>query len=227
MKPTLGYFGVVATFVALSLGACGDDAADLPPGNLALSWLVGTSNCAAVGVETVAVIVDGSDSVIQTYDCNEEGALLTDLQAGAYTVRLRGEDSLGVERFGVTVQGVEVRSGGTTTVPTVRLLPIPAVILVSWYFDNGRMCTQNDVDSVELILWDGVIPEVTLVAPCSDAESAIEIEQAGAYEVEVAGRDADGLVTFRGQSDVVVNYGDDVLVEVRLEPRSGGISTRE
>ncbi len=212
-------FSWILTLLATTLFACGDDGADLPPGNVTVSWAVGTSGCDTLGVESVAVMVEGgerNESVVRSFACTDGGATVTGLTPGAYRVTLRGRDSLGVDRFGGEAPRIDVRSGGTTTLGTVVLSALPASIEVSWYFENGRMCAQNGATGVRIILFDDEYVDATLETDCANAIAVLEGIQAGSYIVDVSALDELGTATHSGQDQLVIDRGDRTGVEIRL-----------
>jgi hypothetical protein len=201
------------------LTACSDEPAELPRGSIQVSWLVGTGGCDASGVADVAVVLNGGESgtSIRTYSCNQGQATLTDLEPGTYDISLRARDSAGVGRFGGTASNVVVRSEGTTTVPTVRLNALPATIQVTWYFENGRFCAYNNVETVEITLFEDEYEIYSTSVACDAGEAFLEDQQADTYIVDLLGRDPDGLARYNGQDEVTVNRGDSVAVELRLD----------
>jgi hypothetical protein len=215
-------FVLLPTLVAalgLTAVGCGDDTGSLPPGNLSIHWLVGSSDCERAGVTTIAVFLTGERALgtdVRTFDCRDGGALLTGLRPGVYSLSFRGRDANNVDRFGGEVTGVEVRSNGTTTVQTVRLSALPAEMRVTWYFENGRMCAFNGVANVEIVLYRAEYEIFSTVVPCIDALVELQDIQADTYDVEVLGLDDGGRARFVGQEQVQVGRGDRATVEVRL-----------
>ena len=214
------FFLVIVLGMAVST-ACGDDGENLPAGNLRVNWLVGTSGCDQLGVETVAVLIEGgelSGTNVRTFQCGETSATITALPAGIYNLTLRGRDGAGVDRFEGTYRNAEVRSGGTTTVPTIRLTALPATIDVTWYFDNGRMCAHNDIDVIGITLFEDEYEVLTAQADCALGVITIDEVPANTYIVDVVARDFEGIIQFNGQEEVEVDRGDLADLEVRLLP---------
>ena len=211
--------------VSLTAVGCGEDPADLPPGQIAVSWLVGTSGCAASNIDTVAIfLADGSAATtVHTFDCEDGevgrggGVTISSVQPGTYDLVLRGRDTNGFDRFGASYSNVVVRSEGTASVSTVRLSALLATIRVSWYFDNGRLCDYNDVETIEATLFQGEYVEQTQSAPCDSGEMEIDDIEAGSYIVDLVGRDGTGRLVYNGQDSVVVDKGDYAEADIRLD----------
>jgi hypothetical protein len=216
-------FALIPTLLAaLGLVAvgCGDDGSSLPPGNVNLHWLVGSSGCAQARIETIAVFITGERALgtdVRTFACRDNGALLTGLPPGVYDFSLRGRDAQSVDRFGGELRGVEVRSNGTTTPGSVRLSALPAELRVSWYFENGRMCSFNRVATVDVVLFEDEYEIYSTSAECAAAEIELTDVQADTYVVDVLGLDEGGRAMYAGQQEVTVDRGDRVSVEVRLQ----------
>ena len=214
------FFLVIVLGIAAS-AACGDEGDNLPSGNLAVSWLVGTSGCDQLGVETVAVLIEGgelSGTNVRTFQCGETSATISGLPPGIYDLTLRGRDAAGVDRFQGIYRNAEVRSGGTTTVGTIRLTALPATIDVTWYFDNGRMCAHNDVDLIGITLFEDEYEVLTAQADCALGGMTIDEVPANSYIIDVVARDSDGIIQFNGQEEIEVDRGDIADLEVRLLP---------
>ena len=213
-------------FLAIVLGiatnaACGGEGEDLPTGNLTVNWLVGTSGCEQLGVATVAVLLEGgelSGTNVRTFQCGETSATITALPAGIYDLTFRGRDSAGVDRFQGVYRNAEVRSGGTTTVPTVRLTALPATIDVTWYFDNGRMCAHNGIDVIGITVFEDEYEVLTGQADCALGVMTIDDVPANSYIIDVVARDSAGIIQFNGQEEIEVDRGDVSQLEVRLLP---------
>jgi hypothetical protein len=215
---------LVASLAALG---CGEDPEDLPPGQIAVSWLVGTSGCTASNIDKVAIfLADGSSATtVHTFDCEDGevggggggGVVISSVRPGTYDLVLRGRDADGFDRFGATYANVVVRSEGTASVSTVRLSALRATIRVSWYFDNGRLCDYNDVETVEATLFEDEYIELTQSAPCDAGLMEIEDIEAGSYTVDLVGRDDAGRLLYNGQDSLVVDKGDYAEADIRLD----------
>lgn len=219
-------FFVLVAVGALLIAGCGDDQAALPPGSVSVNWLVGTSGCSGLSVDTVAVLIEGgelSGTNVRTYPCSAGEATLSGLAPGVYDLTLRGQDQQGVDRFEGEARNVDVRSGGITSVPTVRLTALPAVIDVTWYFDNGRMCAHNEIETVGITLFQDEYEVLTGEAPCQDAAMTIDQVPANTYVIDLVARDASGNIQFNGQESLVVERGDQTAIEVRLLPLRTGV----
>jgi hypothetical protein len=217
MKQTLSI--VLFALVGANMVGCGDETASLPAGSMQLSWLVGTGGCEASAVETVAVylhreVAAGTD--LRTFACSDGEALIDGLEPGIYTISIRGRDAAGVDRFGDEQDSLEVRSSGTTTVPTFRLSALPARVVVSWYFENGRLCSFNEVSTIDIVLFEDEYEIYADTFGCDAGEAELLDIQADTYIVDVVARDESGMALFSGQEEVTVDRGDQSIVEIVL-----------
>lgn len=212
---------LVVALVAVLSAACGGEGDDLPPGSLTVNWLVGTSGCGQLGVDTVAVLIEGGElqgTNVRTFQCDQSSATISGLPPGIYNLTLRGADATGVDRFEGAYTNVEIRSGGTTSTPTVRLTALPANIEITWYFDNGRMCTHNGVDTIGITFFEDEYEVLTATANCASGGMLIDEVPANSYIVDLVGRDSEGIIQFNGQEELIVDRGDNTELEVRLLP---------
>jgi hypothetical protein len=211
--------GLMASVLGLLAAACSDEPAALPGGAMQLSWLVGTGGCEASGVDTVGVALVGGSSTTPTvysYPCGQGSVTLSDLAPGTYDVSLYGNDPSGVARFGGQASNVQVRSEGTTTVATIRLSALPARIDVAWYFENGRLCSYNNVEDIEITLFRDEYEIFSTTSECGPGTLLLEDIQADTYVIDLLGRDSQGVARFNGQDEVIVERGDTAQVEIRL-----------
>lgn len=180
-------------------------------GQVEVSWQVGPSGCEASGVTEVDVEVGG---VGGTYDCGADRATLT-VPAGTHILSLSGIDAGGVARYGGETP-VTVIGGQTSRVPTVVLGALPAAVTASWYFDNGRLCSQNGVEQIDMTVFDEDFIEDTSVAPCDSGELTIDGLRSGVFVISLVGRDASQQITFQGETQVTLEKGDHSIVEIPL-----------
>lgn len=180
-------------------------------GEVEVSWQVGSAGCAASGVTEIDVQLGG---VGGTYDCLAESAVLT-APAGSYPVTLTGIDAGGTPRYGGE-STVTVIGGQRVAVPTIVLGALPARVTASWYFENGRLCSQNGVDQIDMTIFEDDFIVDNKVGPCDEGELTIEEVQTGAYIISLLGRDLNGSATYLGEAQVTLEKGDDKYVEVML-----------
>lgn len=180
-------------------------------GQVEVSWQVGPSGCEASGVTEVDVEIGG---VGGTYDCLAERAVLT-VPAGSHLLSLTGVDAEGHARYGGEA-AVTVIGGQKSAVPTVVLGALPASVTASWFFANGRLCSQNGVEQVEMTVFDDDFIEDTSVAPCDSGELTIDGLRSGAFVISLVGRDASQQITFQGESQITLEKGDHSVLEIQL-----------
>lgn len=206
-----GWFSVVA----LASGCVVVKEPETPPGpgtgEVQVSWQVGAAGCEASGVTQIEVDVGG---VGGTYDCASESALLT-VPAGSYPIDLVGLDVGGAPRYGGQTT-VTVISGQRVAVPTVILGALPASVTASWYFENGRLCSQNGVNEIDVTIFEDDFIVDSTSGPCDAGQLTIDQVQAGTYVISVLGRDANGSATFIGEQQITLEKGDSSSVDVTL-----------
>ncbi|MEQ1504427.1 MAG: hypothetical protein ABMB14_19455 [Myxococcota bacterium] len=182
-------------------------------GSVDVSWQVGPQGCEAAGVTDIAVDIGG---VGGSFACDDEAASI-DVPAGSYDLVLRGLDGQGIARYEGIETGIHVTGGQVTSVPTVVLSALPADVTVNWYFENGRLCSANEVDEVEATLFDlDDFATEPVTAPCDSSVLTIEDVQPGAYTLALLGRNAGGQLTWSGETEVTLDKGDSKTVEVQL-----------
>ncbi|MCA9563466.1 MAG: hypothetical protein KC561_08250 [Myxococcales bacterium] len=219
-------FLISTLLVGAALAACGDDPEAPPPGTVELSWLVGTSGCAQSEVETVAVLLSGEGATnVRNFDCADGGAVIEGLEPGSYSAILEGLDEDSIARFGGESASISVRSGGISTVPTIRLEALPAEVEVSWYFENGRLCGSNGVEDVLVTFFRDEMAYRTESGPCEGEILIIDEVPANTYIVDVVGRDDRGVALFNGQDELTVGRGESADIEIRLSTVDS-VSTR-
>ena len=208
---------VVAVLFAFGTGCVvrhDDGSQDGPQdGQVEVNWLVGSAGCEASGVTAVEVTL-GSSS--QTFDCEADGGVLT-VPSGTYDVVLQGLDAESVPRYGGDGGTVTVYGGQTTSVPTVVLSSLPASLTVNWRFDNGYLCASNDVQDVEVNLFDEHdVLQGTIQTPCDDGVATLSDMEAGDYDLLVLGRDETGHQNWSARQPVSLLQGDEASVSVSL-----------
>ncbi|NOZ02252.1 MAG: hypothetical protein GXP54_10235 [Deltaproteobacteria bacterium] len=143
----------------LSLSAgCGPDAGS---GSLRVRWVIGGTTCESADVKDIAIhLLDGDVDILEasrTYGCGSgvEGVLIEGVPAGSYEVVLDGLDSDGNAYYSGTLPDrVEVPGDQETVLPVISLELKKALILLTWKFTNGDLCTKNGVARVEVNVFD-------------------------------------------------------------------------
>jgi hypothetical protein len=218
MKLSL-YLPAISVLFATCFAGCGGTTESLPPGNISISWLMGSSGCQLLDIETVVISLESSDSAknfSETAACDAGSSELEDIEPGSYSLILTGHDAEETTRFQGDAGQIEVRSGGTITVPTVQLSALPSTISVTWYFENGRMCGHNEIETVDITLFDNEHLLSTEVSPCADGIYILENILSGDYVVDILARDVDGVAQFSGQESIEIDRGDFMEIEVVL-----------
>lgn len=180
-------------------------------GEVDVSWQVGSAGCEASGVTDIEVSVGGVGGV---YDCLAESAVLT-VPAGSFAIAIEGLDAGGIPRYSGE-STVTVIGGQRVNVPTVLLGALPASVTASWYFENGRLCSQNGVDQIDVTIFEDEFIVDSSVAPCDSGQLTIDNVQTGSYIISLLGRDAGGAAIYLGDSQITLEKGDSEYVEVML-----------
>lgn len=206
--------------VALAIGGCttavypeGEPVEE--PGQLELTWRVGTTDCSEAGLDQVVVYLDGEE--VASFPCSDGYGEVGRLAPGRYMSRLIGRDVRGFARYDAVPGEVDVASGVATALPTAVLGALPGDIVVTWYFDNGRLCGANGVTEVEATLFDDAYVVDSQVLECESGILSFQAIRAGDYQVHVMGRDPDGAALFDGVADLQLEKGGRTELEVMLE----------
>ena len=211
------FIGEFVVLMAISLLGCHREEPRPVPGDIKVSWQVGTSSCAEAEVTSIAVFVDDEDEASE-FGCGDPSGTISSIDPGGHNLELYGRDKDDNNRyFGET--GVTVKSDQTTTVPTVQLSALPATLTTTWYFENGRMCGHNGVETVDISLFEDEYLIDSAEADCAEGLHVLEDIKAGSYDVSVLGRDSQGVVTFVGETPVDLDKGDNLEVEVELSAK--------
>lgn len=182
-------------------------------GDLEVSWQLGAGGCEAGGVELIEIDLGGFSN---EFTCAEGSALIT-APAGDYALSLRGLDADGIARYEGDGGRVTVRGGRTVAAPTVLLSALPVRIDASWYFDNGRLCSQNNVEQIELSLFDDQDSlQLSDTKRCDSGAYEIEEVEAGAYTLLLLGRAESGEVIYSGSSQFDGLRGDQITLDIPL-----------
>ena len=183
----------------------------LPDGTIIVAWEVGASGCEAAEIDTVEVTIDGGTS---SFACGD-GTATFDVPAGVYDIHLDGVDLQGATRYDGDTE-VTVGAGQTVNAPTTVLSALPADLTVTWFFENGRLCSANGVEEVELTVFEDDFVVDSVVAPCDDGTASLEDLVAGTYDVNLLARDAGGVAQFEGTETVDLLKGDLAVLEIQL-----------
>lgn len=209
----LGYFSGAAA-------RCDAPEEGEPAGAAQILWRVNPLGCEAAGVEVIRVILQGPTQPppeLLNFACRDEQGLVDVLEMGRYTVTLEGLDQDGDVTFLSPPMGFSVSPQTTTVTPTVRLSARAASLEVAWFFENGRLCSSNEVEQVVLSVFD---TDAFLVGeqafPCDHGVGGLEGLQSGTFWVEVLGLSAGGVTLYRALEQVELKRGQEASLELAL-----------
>lgn len=210
----------VAAFSIISLGlfACGHEVEPLGQGSLALEWEVSPRGCEQADVSDILVeLRNGHRHYTEIFDCKRGEAYVEDVIPGNYSLEVSGLDSTGRGTFAAPERSITIRAEVLNRTEAIRLTARPARLDVEWIFDNGRVCGANEVERVEVAIFDGSDFEMARERfTCNDGSGLIDGLAAGTYLVEAAGFSR-GHITHRGIGEIALKRGDEGRIEVVLE----------
>jgi len=204
------------------LAGCGTESGT---GLLQVFWKVGGTTCESVQVTDVVIHVlgEGEDilSGTRAFDCESgaEGVLLEDVPTGTYTVAVEGLDQDGNAYYWGELSGVVVTGDVQTDVlPPINLELKKALVVVTWEFKNGKLCSSNGVSMVEVNAFDTTSNRVFFETYDCDPFDDPVIEQnkgiliddlRGNEEIQfdLFGMDASEVRMFRGHGEVTTIPG--------------------
>lgn len=198
--------------------ACGEDVAPLDNGSVSLTWDVSPKGCKDSGVTEVEVALENSYYEFkERFLCEKGQAQLGSIYPGNYRLNVSGFDKSAQVTFAAAQKSVTVRGAKIETVGHVRLTAKPASVEVAWLFDNGRVCGANDVEKIDVIVFDDKGYEVASSSfGCNDGSGVVKGIPAGKYVVEVSAQ-VGGKTAFEGQSDVELDRGEAGQVDVKIK----------
>ncbi len=214
-----GAFGAMLILCA-ALG-CAKEVPPEPPGGMTVSWRVSPLGCEASGVSEVVVETIGTTEIPRekrSFSCLQGRGVMEGFAPGHYTVQLTGLDEKGNAIFSSVPLQVGVSSQTLTPIPSMRLTARVSSLDVRWFFDNGRLCSSNNVKEVFVGVYDEdayVMDE--RVFPCNTGGGMVEDLLSGTFLVEILGLAADGSFAFRGFELVDISRGDHAQLEVELQ----------
>jgi hypothetical protein len=172
--------------LAALLAGCGGDSAS--SGALTVDWTIpiGCSATQVVRIEAQAIpvtAVEGASFDSTSVSCSGGETLsFALLPAGRYDVLVEGFTSDGVATFEGRLNGVRVRGGEESQAGEVVLEQKRSGIDVNWVFENGMLCTANNVASIQLGLFDEqsvqlYAEELSVPFPCDPGATLIPSER--------------------------------------------------
>jgi hypothetical protein len=204
---------VLAAFSA----SCADDVSPLGQGEIALTWQISPRGCADANVTNVVVGVRGPETRTEIFECDRGEAMLFDLTAGTYAVSIEGIDEDGIARFTSADSRVTVHPELTTPNSHTRLVAKPSEAVVSWRFEDGRVCGAHGLTQMNISAFDKFDYQVATVdADCNQASTALSEVFAGTYLIQVTGVGDDGVWT--GDGTISLQRGESAKIEVVLSP---------
>lgn len=209
---------LIAIVAALVSAGCGEAVEPTADGEMELTWEVSPRGCEAAGVQQVQVDLEYEQGVVtEKFPCQKRAATIGHLTPANYTLQLWGLDKAGDSAFGSTRRDVTVHGGETTSPETVRLTAQPGELRVSWRLKDGVLCGSQNIDQVELTLYD--MQDVLIrekSAACTNGQAMLGDVPPGTYQLEI--RDASGESGFRALTEVQVERGKATEAEVVLSP---------
>lgn len=205
---------LACALAVLAPAACATDGEPAPVGALDVTWIFGPSSCEEADLSRVEIELDGA--LVREAACEEGGVIVEDLEPGTRQLQLRGLDLGGVERFAATPRTVSIVADEVTAQNDVLLSALPARVDVTWYFTNGRLCSTNAVDEVELSVWRDGFLEGATEAACDDGSASIAGLSSGTFVVELRAIDGRGDAITTAESEVVLGKGDRRELDVPL-----------
>ncbi len=202
---------------ALILGAgCGFDVEPFGEGSLHVGWEVAPLGCEQSGIDTVQVSLrNNGRSYGGRAEC-EAGAMAIDgIQPGTYELEIRAWEDGRRPTFGADFGELRIIPDEHRDLRVIDLVALPGVAQVEWYFDNQRVCGANDVDEVEITVFDSALYEVhRATSNCDAAVADVEGLRAGSYLFRARARG--GGAIFEGLEEASLKRGDQVDVRIGL-----------
>jgi len=188
---SLTILGLLGTLGALG---CADEVTPRPTGDVSVSWHL-PNPCSALRLVTVEARLHPTGEELyepifaETESCTNNGVDFKTVDEGSYTLIIEAYSGEGAALYWAIVEGVIVQEDQETVVtnvnpgdlpgdqPLVRLEPKPGAIDVTWNFANGKLCSQNDVQDVQITLNDenqNLVHDGPLYFPCDPFSSPDE-----------------------------------------------------
>ncbi len=193
------------------------------PGSVEVQWRITAINksCGEAGVVSVAAELEfqGEVAYADKTSCSEPGLTLSGVSPGLYTLVVSGLDDKDRPVYRGTVEGIQVRSRDVTQVGAVILERVPAVLEVGWHFANALTCGRNEVQSVDLWVYDYEEEKVIVDRMTYECDrDAVELEiRPGMVTVIASASDASGHPVFAAHQEVEAQSGEHLQVELTLQ----------
>jgi hypothetical protein len=241
----------------LGLQACSEDPEPRPTGDVSVAWHL-PNPCSALRLVTVEARLhptgeELNDPILaETEACTNNGLEFKDVDEGSYTLVIEAFSGEGAALYWAIVQQVLVHEGEETAVtnvepndlpgdePLVRLEPKPGALDITWHFTNGKLCSQNGVENVQITLNDkngNLVHDAPLYFPCDPFSSPDEDRIVGMspnpkheligilvgsllqgdHVVSAYGLDEDGDRIYNGFAPVYVTRGAIETLSIELD----------
>lgn len=214
----------LALVALLALTACETDDGPAGANDVEIFWTVAGGDCASAGLLNVRVDLidrDGVAALTSLFLCGTGNALLREVPAGAYTLKIAGLDDRDVATYEGEDVAIDVAPAADPlrVVPPVELEVRRSEVELVWLFPGGAGCSFNRVREVQVAIWDQSIQAKVHdeVVACEfdidsqpdrlDGERPAGLLVDGLVprpvKVEIFALDGDGFRRFRGSSDLV------------------------
>ncbi len=192
------------------------------PGHVEVSWAMGGRSCTEAGVFTINVRLtdlEGTTYAEESGTCDERRVLVGPLSPGVYKLIVQGSSRDGVITHSGSLDAVVVAEGLTSEPDVVNLAARGATVKVSWRFANGNLCSFNEVDQVQIAIFDDLSREVHLMNYSCDPDGHIRIPDVPAGQVDIfaTALDAGNKPKFKDVERIETSFGLEAEVLLVLE----------
>ncbi|RDV39006.1 hypothetical protein DV096_00075 [Bradymonadaceae bacterium TMQ3] len=217
MQKSIVVQGMALATLSSALLSCGEPVEPFGEGALELGWEISPMGCTASEVELVEIeLTNARRSYVEGYPCARGAAAMEGIAPGSYELILRGFDAGGANTFESTTRTLTIRPERIEMLTSLALSARPAELEVFWRFDNGRVCGANDVDRVEVAVYDEAFYEMARQGfDCNRGAGIIGDLFAGDYIVRVNAHGAEEV--FSGDARVSLKRGESGQVEAVLQ----------
>ena len=221
--------GTITDAGVITLAYYGDEPIEEPArtGDVAFLWsfLYPTDEaiiaCDVAGVREIDVRLTspGLQDVAQSFDCDEEGAIFSNLLTGVWTLELDAYGTYHTDGLHLYAASVDftVRADTETDLGDINLERDEdhfADIDVKWGF-NGTTCAEEGITDVIVAVKRGGLAEAeeSITRPCTDLGKLLSTFVPGTYDVSATGVGRNA--TWRGA--VLIDVAPDTIAEAPLQ----------
>ncbi len=206
---------------SLSLIACSEELESISYGELSAAWQILPSGCEEAGIETISIrfegtSIDGANPKSELFPCTSLSAQVSEIPVGFYDIYFNGIDGSGKSRYQSSHENILVHPDNTFTLET-QLHAAQGSIRTQWSFENGQLCGTNGVKDIDVSIFDAhdyLIKDS--VFSCTEGFADMGGLKAGEYLIVGFAKGREGQ-KYRGKSEIILNQGDDISVNVSLE----------